>query len=201
MTRILGLAGRSGAGKSTTCSFLQRNATEFFGPTAVAKIYHPADLSKEYLRRTFGIPPEYKDSPSGYCFSWKDTTHPVHVDVLEEDDHFRPLTVREFYEWWGTLVFDINPLGPILDVLYQAKHEASDLAVIDGVRRALEVEAIRTAGGKILRLTGGKPSPGPWENDLDDYPEFDGVLNTVGRSQWQTQVELVTYLRAWGWTK
>ncbi len=202
MTKILGLSGKQGSGKSTLCRFLQRNVRELFPPaegSPVLQVYHPAQRSKDYLRALFGIDCTNKDAPSGYYWSWKDSTRPKLLSALTPEDHKESISVRQFLEWWGDLVCGINPAGPIQDILTQIQDDQPYLAVIDGIRRIKEVTAIHECGGKVLRLDGGEGTT-PWETELFSFLSFDGFLQTKDTPLFSTQIQLINYLKHWEWT-
>lgn len=199
--KILGFSGRKGTGKTTLCQFLKRNSQELFSlPRHEVWIFHPANNSKSYCCDLFALnhfhvfgTSQDKENLSGY---YSTTIYPTRNPNPCDDP--RSLTVREFLEWWATLVCSINPEGPIRDVMTQIQVRNPKLALVDGIRKEHEVEIIRAEQeGKVIRLLGGAGG-GEWESSLEQVT-FDGYLSSYQQRQSQVEKDLVGTLKEWGW--
>ena len=93
-----------------------------------------------------------------------------------------PMTAREFLETFGTFICrSIYPNCWINSIL-NANYISHDILVIPDVRVKNEVEAIKKAGGYVLRLTRNPENRNtPIEVDLDqgnyDWGGFDAILD------------------------
>lgn len=208
MTKILGLSGKASSGKSTLSRWLIRNQQELMSPWSYGKVerYSPSDLSKALAVDLFGLRPEQvwgdeeqKQTLTEYVGEAFGV--PVHEGQAHGDGRQR-LTAREFLEGWGDLIVETNYRAPIRYVLNQVKKENPYLAVIDNVRRPVEVEEIHRAGGKVIRLT-QNPNRGTstWETALDSFTEFDAVIDNEHQTRQETVHELLTTLQTWDWIK
>jgi len=111
------------------------------------------------------------------------------------------MTAREFLQFFGTDVCrniynDVWAERLIKDI----ELESSLLAVVDDVRFSNEVECVQNAGGKVIRLT-RQPYPDSHksETDLDDYQNFDAVVDNQNMSINETNQEIIKLLEQWGW--
>ena len=78
----------------------------------------------------------------------------------------------------------------------------TQLAIVPDVRFENEVEAIQKAGGKVIRLT-RKPHEDahPSETALDNYENFDAVIDNQNFDINETNIKIMEVLREWGWLK
>tara|TARA_R100001244_G_scaffold120565_1_gene90177 strand:- start:2776 stop:3039 length:264 start_codon:yes stop_codon:yes gene_type:complete len=76
----------------------------------------------------------------------------------------------------------------------------TELAIVPDVRFPNEADAIKQAGGKVIRLT-RSPHDDQHESEtaLDDYEGFDHVLDNANSSLDETNRALMEVLRGWGW--
>ena len=119
------------------------------------KVYHFADPLKEMCVGLFGLNPQYiygsnddKNQPTP--FYWKD----MPGITSEHVDFNKQMTHRDFLEYFGTSVirsikFDAWSSFTINRIV----DEGSEIAIIPDVRFPNEVEAIKSAGGTVIRLT------------------------------------------------
>jgi len=111
------------------------------------------------------------------------------------------MSAREFLQFFGT---DI--CRHIYEDVWQSRlmndiaREGSLLAVIDDCRFPNEAEAIQEAGGRIIKLTRGNHKDAhASECALDDYENFDAVIDNQDMTIHDTNVELIKLLDEWGW--
>ncbi len=110
-------------------------------------------------------------------------------------------TARELMQYVGTNMFRI--LKPDVWTSYcleQVLEEKSGLAIIGDCRFPNEVEAIRKAGGKVIRfLRCPHPDGHSSEVALDNYNEFDFVIDNSKMSVEEQNQEVLSTLIRWGW--
>lgn len=89
MTRILGLGGKLGSGKSTVANFLVRNAEELFGKGAVVKRYSFAFSLKNFLV-------EYLDVNPAHVFGTQEEKN-QHTHLLWENmPHYEEIRAKVY---------------------------------------------------------------------------------------------------------
>jgi hypothetical protein len=168
MTKIIAFAGRKQSGK-TTCS----EAVLKVSPPLNAKIYNFADpLKQDICMNIFGL--SYKQ-----CYG-DDIDKNTLTGLVWEG---RDLTAREVMQFVGTDVFrkmknDVWASATINKISIEQPH----IAVIADCRFPNEVQAVKDAGGMVIKLTRN-----PYNSDhaseiaLDpsnyDHSNFDLVLN------------------------
>lgn len=113
----------------------------------------------------------------------------------------KKMTAREFLQYFGTNIFrsikeDVWAERCIKDI----ENENPLLAVIDDCRFMNEVDAIQNAGGKIIKLTRSvyKDSHSS-ECALDDWENYDAIVENDKLSIHETCVEIIKILTNWGW--
>jgi hypothetical protein len=146
MTKIIAFAGRKQSGK-TTCS---NCLIDFWynvvdkEKTKTAKIYNFADLLKKNVcMDVFGLTHDQ-------CYGSDDDKNTI--THLKWDNKF--LTAREVMQFVGTDIFrnmDLNVWANA--TINQIKKESPDLAVIADCRFPNEVDAVKQAGGTVVKLT------------------------------------------------
>ena len=111
------------------------------------------------------------------------------------------MSAREFLQFFGTDV-----CRKIYEDVWQARlmndiaREGSLLAVIDDCRFPNEAEAVQEAGGRIIKLTRGNHKDAhASECALDDYKNFDAVIDNQDMTIHDTNIELIKLLDEWGW--
>jgi hypothetical protein len=112
-----------------------------------------------------------------------------------------PMTAREFMQFFGTEV-----MRKIYDdvwcesLIKSIKAQSSLLAVVDDLRFENEAACIQDNGGKIIRFT-RNPHDDNHESEiaLDDFDNFDGVIDNQNMSINETNQEIIKLLEQWGW--
>ena len=111
------------------------------------------------------------------------------------------MSAREFLQFFGTDV-----CRKIYEDVWQSRlmndiaREGSLLAVIDDCRFPNEAEAVQEAGGRIIKLTRGNHKDAhASECALDDYKNFDAVIDNQDMTIHDTNIELIKLLDEWGW--
>ena len=128
---------------------------------------------------------------------WQD----VPMSVSQKKKKKGKMTAREFLQFFGTDVCrniynDVWAERLIKDI----ELESSLLAVVDDVRFSNEVECVQNAGGKVIRLTRQPYSDShSSETELDDYKDFDAVIDNQNMSINETNQEIIKLLEQWGW--
>lgn len=113
----------------------------------------------------------------------------------------KKLTAREFLQYFGTdicrsMFTDIWTDRCIADI----RHEEPLVAIIDDCRFPNEVNAIQKAGGKVIRLTRSLHKDShKSESALDDWDNFDAVIDNQHMSMQDTAKKLIETLDLWGW--
>lgn len=141
MTKIIAFAGRKQSGKTTSAEFV----TKTFSQTAkrVSSIYNFADPLKLMCIDILGL--EYSQ-----CYGTDDQKNEL-VNCYWEDQQ---LTAREVLQIVGTDMFRKMQHNVWADAtIRKIKNEALPLAVIADCRFPNEVEAVKRAGGIVIKLT------------------------------------------------
>lgn len=112
------------------------------------------------------------------------------------------ITAREFLQYFGTdicrkIYSDVWTNRTIKDI----QAEQPFLAVISDARFDNEVEAVKQAGGKVIRLTRSTANSDSHEseNQLDSYNEFDYIIDNKNMSIEESCQKLIEVLDNWGW--
>jgi hypothetical protein len=115
------------------------------------KIYHFADPLKELAINLFGLDSKLvygsnEDKNQKTDFKW--------CDLPSGNDSKKRLTIREFLEYFGTsIIRKIKSDAWAEYTIRKILSDNSEIAIIPDVRFPNEVEAIKKAGGKVIRLT------------------------------------------------
>jgi hypothetical protein len=118
-----------------------------------------------------------------------------------------PMTAREVLQYVGTEIFRKMYHNVWADALIrQIIKEDSSYALISDVRFPNEVQAIKDAGGKVLRLTrnpAGDSDVHESETALDkenfDWSKFDEVLDNAHMNVSEQNKATHDILLKWGW--
>lgn len=113
------------------------------------------------------------------------------------------MTAREFLQSFGTDVCrKIKDNIWVESCISRMLTSGTELAIVPDIRFPNEVEAIQKAGGKVIRLTRSPHEDShPSETSLDNYEEFDHVIDNQNMNIDETNMELMKRLREWGWLK
>jgi hypothetical protein len=95
-----------------------------------------------------------------------------------------PMTARELMQHFGTdIMRKIRNDVWIENCMSRINYDQSPIAVISDCRYINEVEAVKKAGGVVIYLTRfDSASSHSSENDLNDYKEFDAVIDNKDMS-------------------
>lgn len=113
-----------------------------------------------------------------------------------------PMTGRDFIQYFGTdicrkILPDVWTNRAIKDI----QMEESKLAIISDARFVNEVEAVKNAGGKVIRLTRSIAKDAhESELALDNYNDFDAIIDTENLSIEESCQALTKILEEWGWS-
>ena len=143
MTKIVAFAGRKQSGKTTCSEFVLKYYNGAISPFNSAKIYNFADpLKKDICMNILGL--SYDQ-----CYG-EDIDKNTLTDISWEGSR---LTAREVMQFVGTDLFrkmknDVWASATINKI----KNEQPKLAIIADCRFPNEVEAIKNAGGLVIKL-------------------------------------------------
>lgn len=126
------------------------------------------------------------------------TQHPEQFNIQLREG---PMTAREFLQFLGTDVmrkmYDNIWCGALIKTI---TYQSPLIAVVDDVRFENEVKAIQDAGGKVIRLTRSENSDNhSSETGLDNYKNFDGVIENKDLEIQETNKQIISLLDKWGW--
>jgi hypothetical protein len=149
------------------------------------KIYHFADLLKSISIHLFGLSPE---NVYGTDDDKNKETELLWGNVPTKEKKSGNITHREFLEYFGTkIVRKIKSNAWVEATMNSIVRENSEIAIIPDVRFPNEVNAIKAAGGKVIRLTRNvHDSKIECETALDegnfDWSLFDNVIDNSNSS-------------------
>lgn len=144
MTKIVAFAGRKQSGKTTCSEFVAKYFNGAIEPFNGAKIYNFADpLKKDICINILGLTYDQ-------CYGDDDKKNQL-TDIVWEN---KRLTAREVMQFVGTDIFrkmknDVWAGATIKKI----QKEQPKLAIIADCRFPNEVEAVRDAGGIVIKLT------------------------------------------------
>jgi len=159
MTKIIGFAGRKQSGKTTCSEFVLKYYNGKIEPFNKGKIYNFADpLKKDICINILGLTHDQ-------CYG-DDISKNQYTEVYWNGTQ---LTAREVMQLVGTDLFrkmkkDVWASSTIQKI----KNEHPELAVIADCRFPNEVEAIKNAGGLVIKLTRN-----PYNSDHDSETALD----------------------------
>tara|TARA_R110001599_G_scaffold99998_4_gene256084 strand:+ start:924 stop:1829 length:906 start_codon:yes stop_codon:yes gene_type:complete len=113
----------------------------------------------------------------------------------------KKMTAREFLQYFGTdicrsIYEDVWVDRCIADITF----EQPLLAIVDDCRFPNEADAIQKAGGKVVRLTRSLHEDShKSESALDDWDNFDTVIDNQEMDILETAKSLISTLDEWGW--
>jgi hypothetical protein len=136
---------------------------------------------------------EEKNKPTQY--TWEDMPTKVKGKT-------GAMSGRDFIQYFGTeicrkIFSEVWTSRTIKDI----QLEESKLAIISDARFVNEVEAVKNAGGKVIRLTRSVAKDNHQsESALDNYTEFDAVIDTQNLNIEESCQALTKILEEWGWS-
>ena len=194
----------SGNGETKPCSFpvtsFHPNVTAFLSENVwpEIKIYSFADTLKISCMNILGLTHEQcygteEDKNTETILDWSS------VDPSKQKSG--KLTAREALQYVGTNFFRrIYPNVWVDSTIRRIEAEQPKLAVVVDCRFPNEVEGIQKAGGKVIRLT-KNPFEGqddhPSETALDDYDNFDAVIDNSEMSIGEKNEAIYNQLADW----
>lgn len=228
MKYLLAFSGRKQAGKDTLGSFLINNKNKLFGyefdtndrdlfsvpVVKSAKKYGWADFLKRIIGDLFNVPDELlwgtdDDKNSLTSVYWGDLPHwreLRNVGDGREHGYSQCLTVRELLQQFGTeIVRNMYRDAWVTAAMKQVKRDNLDLAVFTDTRFPNEVEAIKNAGGKVIRLTRKETEQANHKSEVSLDPDkysrinFDWVIDNENMSLIEQEECLVNLLKSWRW--
>ena len=170
---IIGISSKIGCGKTTLSNlFIEKHP--FY-----TKLSFAAILKKECSEMFC------------YPYSWNYTEDGKQEIIYDPRFPKKCMTVREILQWYGTDIcrakdpdyWTKKMKDTVLDVYMKDPLVATLGIIIDDARFLNEAGWVKTMGGKNIRLNpypGWKPGPfanHKSETNLDDYKDFDLVLN------------------------
>ena len=124
------------------------------------------------------------------------------ADVVCDTKRNRKMTAREVMQHVGTDFFRrIYPQVWVDSTIRKIERETPNLAVVVDCRFENEVKGIKDAGGKVIRLTRnvfGDKDQHPSETALDEYKDFDFVLDNQSMSISEQNESIYNQLAEWG---
>lgn len=191
MTKIIAFAGRKQSGKTTCSEFVLKYYNGAIEPFNGAKIYNFADpLKKDICMNILGLSYEQ-------CYG-EDIDKNKETDIVWNG---RKLTAREVMQFVGTDIFrqmkhDVWAGATIKKI----KQEQPELAIIADCRFPNEVEAVKNAGGLVIKLNRNPHnSDHASETALDEnnYPikNFDLVVYNENISIQEQNRTILTFLK------
>lgn len=162
MTKIIAFAGRKQSGKTTCSEFVAKYFNGAIEPYNRAKIYNFADpLKKDICMNILGLTYEQ-------CYG-EDIDKNTLTDIQWDGSR---LTAREVMQFVGTDLFrkmknDVWSSATINKI----KSEKPQLAIIADCRFPNEVQAVRDAGGIVIKLTRN-----PYNSDHESEIALDEIV-------------------------
>lgn len=194
-------------------------AQRFIWP--LIKGYNFADPLKEICINLFGLSYEqcygqdsWKNSPTN--INWEDMPGVSDVSVFSHGymdagceafgvTHHKPgpMTAREFMQFFGTEIMrKMKEDVWVSNCLNRIKYDNAPIAIISDCRYINEIEAVKRAGGKVIKLT-REPikSSHSSETEAENYDDFDAVIDNTNMSIKQSCDAFLNILVDWGVTK
>lgn len=176
MTRILGISGRRESGKDTLAAGLRKLLPGF------VLIESSSDWPRDLLHE-IGVPRDL-------LYKYKDRIIPG-TDIDSREALRRLINVLR----------GIDPHCLMNRVIKRARDCKADWLIMPCIRNVEDVDVIRIAGGKVVRLT---RIVYPWdsyseETELDNYAQFDAVIVNDTNPPCETLRVAVNWLKGIGW--
>jgi len=166
------------------------------------KCYNFADPLKHVCINLFGLGWHQcfgsdKDKNSKTNIKWK--------DLPASPKKRGSLTAREFMQYFGTdICRKIKSDIWTQACINRVQSEQSELSVIGDCRFENEVDVIKKAGGKVIRLTrqifeDSHPSETALNKDKFNWNNFDLIIDNQSMSIEETHNFLLENIQKWGW--
>lgn len=169
---IIAFAGRKQSGKTTACEFVQNIFAQMVQKTS--SIYNFADPLKKMCIEIFGLTYDQ-------CYGSDDNKNELVNCLWPETD--KAMTAREVMQYVGTNVFRKMQHNVWADAtIRRIQDEGLPLALIADCRFPNEVEAIKNAGGLVVKLNrnlyhSNHESEKALDTDVYDHSVFDLVVD------------------------
>lgn len=191
MTKIIAFAGTKQSGKTTCSEAVLAYFNGNMEPYNSANLYNFADpLKRDICMNILGL--SYDQ-----CYGSDDDKNSLTKNYWDN----KQLTAREVMQFVGTDIFRKMQQNVWAEAtIIKIKKEQPSLAVIADCRFPNEVDAIKRAGGLVIRLT-RKPfnSDHASENALEphnyDWTNFDFVLHNAHMTIKEQNTFLINYLQ------
>ena len=111
------------------------------------------------------------------------------------------MTAREFLQYFGTDICRcIKPDVWVENCINRMLESGTELTIVPDVRFPNEADAIKQAGGKVIRLT-RSPHEDSHESEtaLNGYKDFDYVLENSNMTMDEANRGLLEVLKGWSW--
>jgi hypothetical protein len=191
---IIAFAGRKQSGKTTCSEFVQKYANGSIQPFNATKIYNFADpLKKDICINILGLTTEQ-------CYGTDEQKNEL-VNCYWNNAQ---LTAREVMQMIGTDMFRAMQKNVWSDAtIRKIQTEQPPLAIIADCRFPNEVEAVKNAGGIVIKLTRNPHNSNhASETALDetnfDNTIFDMVLDNINISITEQNTILLKFLQSKG---
>lgn len=188
---IIALAGRKQSGKTTCSEFVQRLGNAILKPFNTTKIYNFADpLKQDICINILGLTQDQ-------CYGTDDQKNEL-VDCYWNN---KQLSAREVMQLVGTNMFRAMQKNVWSDAtIRKIQKDKCSLAIIADCRFPNEVEAIKNAGGFVIKLT-RNPHNSDHESEtaLDennfDHKLFDMILDNSSITIEKQNMILLQFLK------
>lgn len=120
---------------------------------------------------------------------------------FSSQDERGPMTAREFLQYFGTDICRyIKPDIWIESCIGRMQESGTELAIVPDIRFPNEADAIKKAGGRVIRLT-RSPHEDEHESEtaMNDYEGFDHIIDNKSLTVDETNRTLMEVLRGWQW--
>jgi len=186
MTLIIAFAGRKQSGKSTSADFL---LSEYRSISMEYERYAFADTLKKVCIDVLGLTPEQ-------CYG-SDAQKNELVNCYWSGQQCTAREVMQIVgtDWFRTMQANVWADSTIRRIL----NDGPDLAVIEDCRFPNEVEAVKNAGGIVIKLnrdlyTSDHSSEKALDEDQYDHSNFDLVINNQDMTKEQKNDIIFRYL-------
>jgi hypothetical protein len=186
MTQIIAFAGRKQSGKTTCSEFVQKYANGLIEPYNSVKIYNFADpLKLDICINILGL-------TTDQCYGTDDQKNEL-VDCYWDN---KQLTAREVMQMVGTDMFRAMQKNVwSAATIRKINNEKPSVAIIADCRFPNEVEAIKDAGGMVIKLNRNPYNSSHSSEIALDADRYDQTLfDLVIYNQNMTIVEQNQYL-------
>lgn len=192
--QLIGISGKKGSGKSTIAEAIQLSFPDVLHTAFAAPL-------KRICIDILGLPPERvygSDAAKSTLTSIRLRDMPFYDAPIDCASGDALLSAREVLQYVGTEIFRRIRPNCWTDYAIRTASEHDGLTIIDDVRYPNEADAIRAAGGKLIRLTRRLSSDAhSSETALDCYPHWDLLLDNAQMTSEEATNAAVRAVQAW----